>query len=52
MFYEMDVPESIYKIETCNHNFYSKCILEMFINGVKEFCPLCRSYITTNNTYD
>ena len=50
---EMNIPESIYKIESCNHCFHSKCILEMFINGINEFCPLCRSYITTtNNNYD
>jgi hypothetical protein len=50
---EMNIPESIYIIESCNHCFHSKCILEMFISGVNEFCPLCRTYITTtNNHYD
>lgn len=50
---EMNIPVSIYKIESCNHCFHSKCILEMFINGINDFCPLCRCYITTtNNNYD
>jgi len=46
---EMINPEGLYKIESCNHTFHTKCVLEMFINGINDFCPLCRTYITTNN---
>jgi len=44
--------DTIYTLETCNHKFHCKCILEMFISGYTDTCPLCRTLIqSTNNTY-
>jgi len=41
--------ESIYSLQTCNHKFHCKCILEMFISGYTDTCPLCRTLITYSN---
>lgn len=42
---EMDQPNSIYTIDTCNHQFHSNCIINMFINSTHRDCPLCRNRI-------
>jgi hypothetical protein len=48
---EMDNPNTIYKIEDCNHMFHTKCILEMYIKSEAKSCPNCRHYISvTDNT--
>ena len=41
---------STYSIESCNHKFHTKCILEMYIKGFTDNCPICRTFITTSNT--
>jgi len=42
---EMDGSSSIYTIDTCNHQFHSNCIINMFINSIHRDCPLCRNRI-------
>ena len=46
----MNNEAEIYTIENCNHKFHTKCILEMFIEGFTDLCPLCRTIISTTNT--
>ena len=46
----MSNQNEIYTIENCNHKFHTKCILEMFIEGFTDICPLCRSIISTTNS--
>lgn len=45
----MNNDTEIYTIENCNHKFHTKCVLEMFIEGFTDSCPMCRSIISTSN---
>ena len=49
-FDNMNNPREIYTIENCNHRFHTKCVLEMFIQGFTDTCPMCRSIISTSNS--
>lgn len=46
----MNNDNEIYTIENCNHKYHTKCILEMFIEGFTDTCPLCRSIISTTES--
>lgn len=47
---ELEDEKTIYKIDSCNHLFHTKCILEMYIQSNSRSCPMCRQIISATSS--